>query len=279
MADVLSGKAERLPYSLSRWTDVSGSRDKWEWFEAQLDQGWMEGFDPRTAVPCNWSLRPEDTYGLIFWTKDPTNLILNKERLLKYPLVIHMTLTGWDEVEKGAPDLMEGLALLTDTVNTFGSERVVWRFSPVPMVPDIVDRFEGLARVASGLGLERVYVSFLQENDLVPEKRPARVRIELLKQMTVQAHGMKILLCNEDQTLAREDKLPANLGTGVCEDGCRFTDSNYRIFRPKTEGCGCALGVDPFTINESCSMSCEYCYAADKSRSPSKRNTTKLRVV
>lgn len=277
MVEILSGKAERLPYSLSRWTDLPAA--KWDWFETQLDQGWMEGFDPRTAVPCNWSLKPEDTYGLVFWTKDPTNLILTRERLLKYPLVIHMTLTGWDEVEHGAPDMAEGLAIMANAISAFGHDRVVWRFSPVPATPDIVDRFETMARAAAFLGLKRVYVSFLQENDLMPEKRPSRVRVELLKQMSVRSHGMKILLCNEDQTLARESQLPPNLEMGVCEDGCRFTDSVYHIDRPRIEGCGCALAVDPFTINESCTMGCEYCYAADKSRSPSKRNTTRLRVV
>lgn len=275
--EILSGKEERLPYSLSRWTDLPTA--KWEWFERQLDQGWMVGFDPRSAIPCNWSLKPEDTYGLIFWTKNPSNLIANSDILLDYPLVIHMTLTGWEEVEPGAPDLMEGLALLADAVNVFGSDRVVWRFSPVPAVQDIVERFAGMAQVASGIGLERVYMAFLQENDLMPEKRSTRVRTELLRQLAVHAHGMKILLCNEDRTLARESKLPPNLCEGVCEDGRRFSSSAYHVEHPKTEGCGCALAVDPFTINEFCSMGCHYCYSADRSRSPNKRDTTRLRVV
>ena len=45
--------------------------------------------------------------------------------------------------------------------------------------------------------------------------------------------------------------------------------------KPPSEGCGCVLMADPFTINESCTFGCQYCYAADKSLAPKKRNTTK----
>lgn len=269
-----SGRTEKLPYSLSRWTDLPAA--KWPWFEAMLDQGWMVGIDPRTGVPGRWSLTPEDTFGLIFWTRNSRNLIANAERLKKYPLAVHFTLTGWHEVEKGAPNIADGLAMLRDTVQTFGAQNVTWRFSPVPMVHDILDRFEALAIQAAKFGLEEVFVSFLQENDLLPETRSPRVRGEILRQLGARSHGLRVLLCNEDQTL---DVHGSNVARGICESGKRFTNSNYQVDGPKTEGCGCALAVDPFTINETCSMGCRYCYAADRSLSPKKRNTSRLRVV
>jgi DNA repair photolyase len=268
--DPKSGKSEGLPYSLSRWTDLPAA--KWDWFERQLDQGWMVGFDPRTAVPSKWSLKPEDTYGLIFWTRNPRNLIDRADRLKDYPLVVHFTLTGWHEVEHGAPGLGEGLLLLAEAVDKFGPERVVWRFSPVPIVEDTLERFSTLAARAKQLGINEVYVSFLQENDRVPELRPRKVRMELLRRMAAQEPAMTILICNDDSTFKTYDDMsvPANLRQGVCEDGKRFG----RGERPPFEGCGCSLAVDPFTINEGCTMGCEFCYAADKSLSPAKRNTT-----
>lgn len=266
--DPKSGKADGLPYSLSRWTDLPAA--KWEWFRGQLDQGWMYAFDPRTAVPSKWSLKPVDTFGLIFWTRNPRNLIDHADRLADYPMVVHVTLTGWHEVEHGAPSLTDGLSLLAGAVAAFGVDRVVWRFSPVPTVPEVVDRFEVIARAARQIGLRHVYVSFLHENDSVPEHRPRKARVELLRQMSVRAHDMEIRLCNEDSTLKTHDGLvvPPNLRRAVCEDGRRFGP------RPPFEGCGCTLAVDPFTINESCNMGCEYCYAADKSLSPAKRDTS-----
>ena len=245
---------------------------KWKWFREQLARGYMTAFDPRTAVPCHWSLAPEDTAGLIFWTKDPWYLIEDMELLRRYKIVVHMTLTGWTEVEKGAPSMEDGIKLMARTAKVFGPENVVWRFSPVPMVSDALTRFEWIAKRASEFGLQEVYAAFLQENDFLPESRPPRVRAELLRLMAAHSHGLKIRLCQEDITsLGSALVLPENLGRGVCEDGHRFFG---RMWVP-SEGCGCVLAVDPFTINESCTMGCQYCYAADETLADRKRNTTK----
>lgn len=267
----LSGVKEQLPYSLSRWTDVPAA--KWNWLKDQLAAGEMTAFDPRTAMPGRWSLKPEDVLGLIFWTKNPENLILDAKLLDPFAdkLVIHMTLTGWEEVEKGAPDIEEGIRLLRWMVETYGLHRVTWRFSPVPMIPDVLPRFERIAREAARIGLREVYVAFLQENDLMPEARSRRVRVELLKKMT--NFGVKVTLCNEDRSIGDENF--AGLSNGICESGRRFVSKTWGSADIRSEGCGCALAVDPFTINESCTMGCKYCYAADKSLSDKKRNTVK----
>lgn len=271
---LLSGRTEKLPYSLSRWTDLPAA--KWAWFQQQLDQGWMIGFDPRTALPGKWSLAVPDVFGLVFWTRNPTNLIKNVDLLRAYPLVAHFTLTGWHEVEKGAPDIEEGLSLLRDTVAAFGPERVIWRFSPVPVIPDVLDRFEQVASVATELGLKEVFVAFLQANDLLPETRHPRVRAELLRQLAVRSHGLQVSLCAEDRSLdVGLPKGPENLGRGICESGKRFAKTAYMVDSPPSEGCGCSLAVDPFTINEACTMGCGYCYAADRTLAPKKNNTTK----
>src|SRR5580698_706440 len=98
-----SGAQEGLPYSLSRWTDVPAA--KWGWFRAALAKGEMVAFDQRTGVPSTWSLRVKDTLGLVFWTKDPTNLVEDRACLEGFRVQVHVTITGWHEVEKGAPDL------------------------------------------------------------------------------------------------------------------------------------------------------------------------------
>jgi len=259
-----SGRSEKMPYSLSRWTDVPAA--KWVWFKIQLQQGHMMAFDQRTAIPSKWSLAPEDTLGLIFWTRDPTNLIKDVDLLAPYEKVIHLTVTGWEEVEHAAPDLQEGVKLLETTVETFGQKNVVWRFSPVPLVDDVLPRFERIAtqvgRIAPGM---TVYLSFLQENDRVPETRGLKVRTELTRHLNRLAgeHGLNLRVCMED-AVATSLK---HLG-GVCEDGQRF-GAGY------TDGCGCCMAVDPFTVNESCVFGCEFCYAADLETSPKKRNTTR----
>ncbi len=248
---------------------------KWGWFKAQLAQGWMVGFDPRTAIPSKWSLAPEDVLGFIFWTKNPANLVKDAALLAKYPLVVHVTLTGWMEVEAGAPGLWEAIDLLEAAVNAFGPERVIWRFSPIPTLPamgahgGLLDRFGAIAQAAQHMGLRKVYASFLQQNDLMPEPRTKEERQRVLLGLAASAPGMQVLLCRDDRETLEGLALPLNLAEGVCEDGSVFGAEGQH-----QEGCGCALAVDPFTINESCSLGCQYCYAADKGLNPCRRNTT-----
>jgi Domain of unknown function (DUF1848) len=265
------GLEEAIPYSLSRWTDLPAS--KWAWFLTQLDQGWMHAFDPQTAVPRRWSLAPEDTLGMVFWTKDPSNLLVDKERLAGQKVTVHVTATGWREVERGAPRIESSIDLLARTAEAYGPKNVTWRFSPVPLVEDALERFTRLAEAASQAGITRVYLSFLQTNDRIPETRDRETKLALLASFAKAAPGLRVLLCNEDRTLHRIDGLPQNLSAGVCAPPEDYGRPGANV--PPSEGCGCVLMADPFTVNESCHLGCQYCYAADGTLAPKKRNTTK----
>lgn len=279
---LLSGRAEGLPYSLSRWTDVPAA--KWRWFVETLKSGSMTAIDPRSGIPLLWSLAPEETLGLVFWTKDPRNILYDWPLLKPYKVQVHVTMTDWHEVEIGAPRVIEDriFAYASMLIPRIPAEHVFWRFSPVPLVPDVVARFERLAKALAGHGpFRRVYLSFLQENDQLPETRTAEERVLLMAEMAEVAakYNLEIRLCNEDRTLHRINGLPKNLCAGVCA-----APEDWELpgmARPPSEGCGCVLMADPFTINESCTMGCRYCYAADKSLAEKKRNTTKghLKVV
>lgn len=268
-----SGRAENLPYSFSRWTDVPAA--KWAWFRSRIEAEDFLGIDPHTGVPAHWSLRPDDVLGMTFWTKDPTNLLRDSNLLDPYRVEVHVTATGWGEVEKGAPNLAEAVELLVATAEAF--DTVHWRFSPVPLLPDnvVMDRFAFLLGGAVAAGLTEVYLAFLQNNDLMPEQRDQAGRLVLMLKMAelAGAHGVRVLLCNEDRTLYRVSGLPENLSAGICARPETFGLADRPM--PPSEGCGCVLAVDPFTINESCTLGCRYCYAADKSLSEKKRNTTR----
>jgi hypothetical protein len=270
----LTGKSENVPYSLSRWTDVPAA--KWEWMRQQLDQQWMLAIDQRTSVPAKWSLKPEDTLGLMFWTKDPTHLF-TESRLRDYRVKVHVTVTGWHEVEKGAPDLYQGAHLLRLAARHFGPENVYWRFSPVPQLPpeelfDVVKRFWAIAAIAADGGIKRVFVSFLQNNDLMPELRTVSTKLDLLRRMADVGldRGIKVELCADDQSILGSSLPHRNLTLGVCAPPEDFSSTGER------DTCGCGFSVDPFSINESCTFGCQYCYAADQSSSPKKRNTSRF---
>ena len=261
-----SGLVEGIPYSLSRWTDISS---KWAWFEACLDSKKMVAFDPRTSAPGVWSLSPEDTLGLVFWTKDPTALIQNRARLAPYDVTVHVTATGWAEVEKGTPSIEEAGQLLVRTAQAF--RKTYWRFSPIPILPDaeLLRRFQKLLGFAAIAGIKQTFVSFLQENDKLPENRTPESRFALLNSLADMAHafGVQVVLCRDDRTF--EGWSGAQFTTEACVQPADFGG------QVPLEDCGCVLMVDPFTINEACSFGCHYCYASDKSLSVKKRNTTR----
>lgn len=273
---IRSGREERLPYSLSRWTDISA---KWEWFEAQLDQGRMIGFDPRNAIPSWWSLKPEETLALVFWTKDPRRLVRGLDALKGHDVKAHVTITGWAEVEHGVMDMVDACGWTTRLAEHVGPQNVSWRFSPVPMgLPDrdrripatgLLDRFERAARMLYGATRE-CYVSFLQPNDLMAETRDAPERIRLLREMADIAarYGTEVILCQDDHTLDGAEAYP-NLRAGICVPAESFGGKTAEV-----EDCGCVPMIDPFTINEACSKGCEYCYASDRALNPRKRDTT-----
>lgn len=226
----------------------------------------MVAFDPSTTAPGLWSLHPKDTLALVFWTKNPANLLLNRKLLEPYRVDVHMTITGWHEAEKGVPTVESAGEMLAQASRAFG--RVYWRFSPIPLLPDqeLLGRFQRLLGYASLAGIQQVFVSFLQPNDRVPETRSEEQRFDLLNKMAVEAHtvGIKIILCSDDKSLERFPEAPFALG--ACVDPIDFGGV-------KLDNCGCVKMVDPFTRNEACGHSCSYCYAGDLSLSPHKRNT------
>jgi hypothetical protein len=279
--EILSGKEVGFPYSFSRWTDVCCSTGKWDWLQASLKNGYFIGFHPTEAIPYRWSLRPDDVLGLIFWTKDPSNLIWSNVMDRGYNIKAHITVTGWMEVEGKAPKLGDAINSLAMAAHILGPKNVYWRFSPVPILPHpvIVARFEQIAAMASSEGIDRVYLSFLQENDLMPETRSEVDRLNILLELSevAQRRGIKIFLCNEDRLLIGHPKVHPNLDSGVCAPPEDFELTGYS--KPTSEGCGCVLMVDPFTVNESCSVGCKYCYAGVKDFSPKRRDTTKQRSL
>lgn len=259
----LSGKELNFPYSLSRWTDVP--IDKWDFFKSIMKKGELLGFHPEQMVPYRWSLKPNDTLGLIFWTKDPTNVMFEGLQDRGYKVKVHVTVTGWEEVEGKAPPLQKAAPTLAMAYKLLGESSVIWRFSPIPILDqtEVISRFQLILDRTSESAVKRVYTSFLQANDMIPETRSESDRLNLLIRMgeVAQQYGVRVLLCNEDKLLADHPDLHPNVGSGVCAPPEDF--ALPKRDKPPSEGCGCVLMVDPFNINESCRVGCKYCYVAD----------------
>lgn len=256
---MLTGAREGLVYSLSRWTDIPGSPTKWAWFLESLKKGYMQAIDPRTGLPGMWSLKPEDTLGLELWTKNPT-VLLSTDLLKDYDARVHVTVTGWEEVEKGAPTMVRGATLLARMGRRYGWDRVRWRFSPIPSLSsrEVLARYSYIA-FNSDERMGPAYVSFLQGSSDWESRDMEQKHRLLYKMQTI--HPLR--LCADDPLW--KSGLPMGVfQPGICSDR-----------QGPKEACGCALAVDPFTIGEGCGMSCLYCYSQGEA---AKRDTTKKRL-
>lgn len=262
-----SGLVEGVPYSLSRYTDLPAA--KWGWFEGCLAAGQMIAFDS-SGVPSIWSLSPASTLALVFWTKNPSNLIASQLRLEPYKVLVHLTATGWREVEQGVPTIDEAGRLLIEAVKAFGLVR--WRFSPIPLLPAqmVVERFKYLLEYAHRAERKDVFVSFLQPNDTLPETRGVAERFELLNRLAEAAKpaGIEVVLCKDDRSF--DDWQGARFEISPCAPASDFMRGAVTL-----ESCACVAMVDPFTVNEACSYRCQYCYAGDKTLAPRKRNSVR----
>jgi len=270
--NVRSGLNEGVPYSLSRWTDIPAA--KWEWLTNSLKVGKMQAFDARVGIPDWWSLRPEDTHSLVFWTKFPKNMVTGYEILRPYNVKAHVTITGWSEVEHAVPNPQVVTDWTRSLSSLIGKENLTWRFSPVPLLESdaLYQRFEYIAARMRGYTTE-VFLSFLQPNDLINETRGLATQLTIMENLAsiAEGAGIRVKLCN-DNKIDTGSRHP-NLASGVCVP-CEGEKM------PQAEACGCAIMVDPFTMNESCVFGCEFCYVADKSLAAKKVNTTKrLKVI
>jgi sulfatase maturation enzyme AslB (radical SAM superfamily) len=120
-------------------------------------------------------------------------------------------------------------------------------------------------------GRQEVFVSFLQPNDALPETRSGTARFELLNRLSEVANpaGLQVLLCKDDRTL--DDWQGAQFDLAPCVPMSDFIVPEGL----PVETCECVTMVDPFTVNEACSFSCQYCYAGDKARASKKHNSVR----
>jgi hypothetical protein len=273
--------------SVSRRCDIP--RFRFDWFRERLDAGFAEVVNPfNSAQVRRVSLLPADAEVLVFWTRDPGNILKYAEDLeiRGYRFYVMTTLTAYPKVlEPDMPPAKEVIAAMRGLGERIGPERIIWRYDPL-FLSTITDRefhldnFRTLAKALEGR-VRRVIISFYDEypqsqrrisaseragvfrmlpfhNDgglVLPEVR------ELLGAMARDAGnaGMGIQTCAE-----AEDLGSLGIEAGACIDG----ELIYKLWgiragkkdknqRPR---CLCNSAVDIGTYG-SCPGGCIYCYA------------------
>ena len=245
-----------------------------EFFDA-YNKGYI--FIPSKAGQRHISLKPEDVYAIVFWTKNPSDHFIHNMDSLRSPFYIQWTLTGYDK------DIERNLPLKTDLVERFravsallGPNRVIWRYDPIFVSDKYSVRWHKLAFEQLCEHLEgattKVVISFMDEYnkiaDLVKKgvmRAPTREEVYELSAFmaeTATKHHMTVQTCSEQDY----DLTAYGIHEAPCIDA-DFIEKEFGITVPEElkksnsfRRCLCAVNTDIGQYHR-CLHGCEYCYA------------------
>ena len=256
--------------SASRRTDIPAYYS--EWMVNRLREGFAD-----VRNPMNWNqvskvdLSPESVDCIIFWTKDPKNMLscLREVDELGHKYYFQFTLTPYGkDIETGLRDKPDIIRTFKELSGMIGNERMVWRYDPIVLNDSIseswhIEKFKGLCSSLEG-HTDECMMSFV---DVYPKLRKAergglirpitadeKMRISESFKCVAKEHGMKISTCCEP-----------GMENGRCVDPGRIE----RIIgkAPSAPGkvnqrelCNCSKSID-IGAYDSCASSCVYCYA------------------
>ena len=261
--------------SVSRRTDIPNYYS--DWFINRIKEGFLYVRNPINIHQISKiDLSPEVVDCIVFWTKNPENMIERLDELNRYKYYFQFTLTGYGkDIEPNIPDkrsvLISTFKNLSDKI---GKDKVIWRYDPILLSSKYtmeyhLKAFEEISGNLAGF-TEKVIISFM-DSYAKTQRNTAGLNIgqitnedmyNLAGKMAqiAKKHQLKIETCAE-----QIDLQDIGIQHGSCIDkkliekimGCKLKvgkDKNQR------EECGCYESVEVGTYN-TCSNGCKYCYA------------------
>lgn len=267
--------------SASRRTDIPAFYS--DWFLKRIRAGHLLVKNPFNAKKIKRiSLAPSDVDAIVFWTRNPNNMIpyLNELDSVGYRYYFQFTITGYPRLlEKSVPHPLKAIEVFSQLSDMIGPSRVIWRYDPI-LLSNLVNieehkrRFERIASSLEGK-TKRVVISFtdiygktqrnldllggLEYKDILSS---ASELTEIIKFMSSVArhHGMEIQTCAENCDLREFGVAP---GKCIDDDLIKSVfglDVNHEKDPGQREACGCVKSVDIGQYN-TCLHGCAYCYA------------------
>ena len=261
--------------SVSRRTDIPNYYS--EWFINRIKEGYLYVKNPMNAHQISKiDLSPEVVDCIVFWTKNPINMMDKLDALKDYQYYFQVTLTGYGEdVEPGLPDknkvLIPAIKNLSDMI---GKKKVIWRYDPI-LINDKYTKeyhYRAFTKIANELHgyIERVVISFVDLYQKT-QRNTSDLNIEIMKNDDMTDIARHLSDIARDHNLVIESCAEAidldsvGITHGHCIDknliediiGCQIKggkDKNQRI------ECGCMESVEVGTYN-TCGHGCKYCYA------------------
>lgn len=260
--------------SASRRTDIPAFYS--QWFFNRVKEGYVlvpNPFNPKMISKV--SLKPEVVDCIVFWTKNPIQMIDRLKELENYKYYFQFTLNPYGEdIENNLPLIEKRIEIFKHLSDKIGKEKVIWRYDPLLTNEKYNISFhkEAFARIAHDLKdhTERCMLGFIDHYHHI--------------RSAVNKHNIKPLLKDEIEELAVSfkatiDQYPLELDTCTIKVDLRHLgipsglciDKNlieriigYPILAKKDKNqravCNCIESIDIGTY-ESCLNGCIYCYA------------------
>lgn len=271
--------------SASRRTDIPAFYG--DWFLKRIQEGFAlvrNPMNPRQVRRI--SLKRGDVDCIVFWTKNPANMLPRLDLLENYPYYFQFTLNPYDqELEPGVPPKPEVIDTFKRLSDKLGQDRVIWRYDPI-LVNERMDlswHGQSFAMLAGKLhdyaaGCVISFVDYYKKLDKsFKAKDIAELDRKKMRELAVRLsaiakeYGLKLETCAEEIDLS-----DMGIGHGRCIDpelignitGVQIKDEKDQNQR---KPCGCIPSVDVGAYN-TCGHGCLYCYA-NHSADSVKRNT------
>lgn len=251
--------------SVSRRTDVPNYYS--DWFFNRIKEGHLFVRNPMNAHQVSKIvLSPDVVDCIVFWTKNPSNMLDKLDELKNYKYYFQFTLTSYGkDIEPNLPHKKyELLPIFRALSEKIGKERVIWRYDPIFLSERYTVEYH-----LNGY-TEKVIVSFL---DFYPkiQKNMVEQGMRQLSEEDMRSLAVELVKISKKNNLLIEscaekiDLQDIGISHGSCIDKALIErivgyplkgskDNNQR-----TE-CGCFESVEVGTYN-TCLNGCKYCYA------------------
>lgn len=262
--------------SASRRTDIPCFYS--EWFVDRLRAGYVLTTNPMNPHQVSRIyLTPEKIDCIVFWTKDPANIL---EKLpvidaLGYQYYFQFTLTPYGkELETNLRDKKEMIATFQKLSVRIGREKVLWRYDPIIINDTLtidyhlthyrklcqeLQEYTDICTISFVDGYRKL--NKMIHNKLLYEISEAQMyQIAAAFSGIAKEYGIELRACCEQLDFSKDGILPAAcIDRQIVE---RITGHSIPVKKDKNQraGCGCLQSVDIGVYN-TCRNGCVYCYA------------------
>ncbi|NLL66520.1 MAG: DUF1848 domain-containing protein [Clostridiaceae bacterium] len=260
--------------SVSRRSDIPAFYT--EWFFNRLKEGYLLVRNPINYHQLSRvTLTPDVIDCIVFWTKNPSNILDKLDLLKDYNYYFQITINPYDnQIERNVARKKHIIESFKKLSNLIGKKRTIWRYDPIILTDKInIDyhrKYFAILAAKLKTYTERCIISFVDmykktERNMISLNAVTLQEKDILElgktlSLIASSYGLKIETCSELVDLSY-----VGIGHAKCIDDKLISDiigENIDVQKDKNQRdvCGCVESIDIGAYN-TCKHGCLYCYA------------------